>query len=91
MEGEMGKVVGVWETVKDAEIEETKKLWERVFDLPYEKAGGGLDMDLERVASVNPPVYWEVSDTDVNNIYKSMVPRFLLEVSDIFTFCYIVL
>lgn len=80
LEGEMGKVVGVWETVKDSEVKETKQLWERTFDQPYEKAGGRLAMNLDRVISIKPPVYWEVSDTDVNTKYKSMTPRFLLEV-----------
>ncbi|GLT90199.1 hypothetical protein SLE2022_081450 [Rubroshorea leprosula] len=77
---DMGKIVGAWETVKEKELESTKKLWERTVDQPYEKAGGGLSMELERVVPVKPPVYWEVSDTDVNSKYKSMVPRFLLEV-----------
>ncbi|KAJ0079811.1 hypothetical protein Patl1_22336 [Pistacia atlantica] len=79
---EMGKkVVGVWDTVKPKEVEETKKLWERNFDQPYEKAGGGLALELDGTASVKPPVYWDVSDTDVNSKYKSLVPRFLLEAS----------
>ncbi|XP_031252461.1 uncharacterized protein LOC116110372 isoform X2 [Pistacia vera] len=78
---EMGKkVVGVWDTVKPKEVEETKKLWERTFDQPYEKAGGGLALELDGTASVKPPVYWNVSETDVNSKYKSLVPRFLLEV-----------
>lgn len=40
MEVDMGKVVVVWEEVKEEEVEETKKIWERTFDEPYEKAGG---------------------------------------------------
>ena len=77
----MGKVVTVWESVKEKEMKETKILWERAFDQPYEKAGGEVVLDLNRANLVKPPVYWEVSDTDVNTKYKSMLPRFLLEVS----------
>ncbi|XP_030957907.1 glycine-rich domain-containing protein 1 isoform X2 [Quercus lobata] len=80
MEGDMGKVVTVWESVKEKEMKETKILWERAFDQPYEKAGGEVVLDLNRVNLVKPSVYWEVSDTDVNTKYKSMLPRFLLEV-----------
>ncbi|OMO98634.1 hypothetical protein CCACVL1_04137 [Corchorus capsularis] len=77
---EMGKVVRLWETVKEKEVEETKKLWERTFDQPYEKAGGGITVELEKLNLSKPPIYWEVSDVDVNTKYKSMIPRFLLEV-----------
>lgn len=90
----MGKVVTVWESVKEKEMKETKILWERAFDQPYEKAGGEVMLDLDRVNLVKPPVYWEVSDTDVNTKYKSMLPRFLLEVSlrlNIFLVFYMVL
>lgn len=69
MEGDM--------EVKEEEVEETKKLWEGTYDEPYEKAGGaacGWD------AKVKPPIHWEVTDDDVNTRYKSMLPRFLLEV-----------
>ena len=77
----MGKIVGLWETVRSKEVlEETKKLWERTFNQPYVKAGGTIEFG--GVASiVKPPVYWEVSDTDVNTKYKSLLPRFLLEVT----------
>ena len=72
----MGKVVTVWESVKEKEMKETKILWERAFDQSYEKAGGEVVLDLDRVNLVKAPVYWEVSDTDVNTKYKSMLPRF---------------
>ncbi|PPR99438.1 hypothetical protein GOBAR_AA21224 [Gossypium barbadense] len=50
------------------------------FDEPYEKAGGGIAVGMEKVVLPNPPIYWEVSDVDVNTSkYKSMIPRFLLE------------
>ncbi|KAM6577902.1 hypothetical protein CsatB_029739 [Cannabis sativa] len=74
------KVVSVWETVNKNEVEETKNLWETTLDQPYEKAGGEIDFNLDGVIPVQPPVYWEVSDTDVNTKYKPMQPRFLLEV-----------
>lgn len=77
----MGKVVTVWESLKEKEVKETKMLWETAFDQPYGKAGGEIALKSEITASVKSPVHWEVSDTDVNTKYKSMLPRFLLEVS----------
>lgn len=75
---EIIKVAGTWEVVKKVEIEETKKLWERTFEQPYEKAGGTA---IGKDVMVKPPIQWEVTGTDVNTKYKSMLPRFLLEVS----------
>ncbi|XP_059652364.1 uncharacterized protein LOC132299635 isoform X2 [Cornus florida] len=75
---DMGKVVGLGEAVKEGEVEETKKLWERVFDQPYEKAGGAANGGL---GQVKPWFSWEVMESDVNTKYKSMVPRFLLELN----------
>lgn len=76
---ELEKVVGEGELVKEEDLEVTKKLWEKVFDQPYEKAGcpaiggaGGLNP---------PPIHWEVTDTDVNVKYRPLLPRFLLEVN----------
>ncbi|XP_024020833.1 uncharacterized protein LOC21390690 isoform X2 [Morus notabilis] len=80
MDSDMGKVVSVWETVSKREVEETKNLWETTFDQPYEKAGGEIGFNFNGVVPVKPPVFWEVSDMDVNSKYKSMLPRFLLEV-----------
>ncbi|XP_027773204.1 glycine-rich domain-containing protein 2 isoform X3 [Solanum pennellii] len=77
LEEEMRKVVGGWENVKEADVENTKKLWERIFDQPYEKAGG---LAIGKAVDLKPPIYWEVTDTDVNAKYSSMLPRFLLEV-----------
>lgn len=76
LEEEMRKVVGGWENVKEADVENTKKLWERIFDQPYEKAGG---LAIGKAVDLKPPIYWEVTDTDVNAKYSSMLPRFLLE------------
>ncbi|XP_058002854.1 glycine-rich domain-containing protein 1 isoform X1 [Hevea brasiliensis] len=73
----LGKIVGMWETVQEKEVQETKEVWEKAFDQPYEKAGGTIDF--HGLAPVQPPVYWEVSDTDVNTKYKSLLPRFLLQ------------
>ncbi|GLT94860.1 hypothetical protein SLE2022_125770 [Rubroshorea leprosula] len=56
---DMAKVVGVWETVNVKDVDSIKKLWERAFDQPYEKAGVGLVMEFKRVIPVKPPVYWE--------------------------------
>ncbi|KAI3448542.1 hypothetical protein Pfo_005207 [Paulownia fortunei] len=77
LEGEVEKIIGVWETVKEEDLEETKMLWERTFDQPYEKAGGAA---IARTIIDEPPFYWDVTNTDVNTRYKSMVPRFLFEV-----------
>ncbi|KAM3378045.1 glycine-rich domain-containing protein 2 isoform X1 [Capsicum galapagoense] len=77
LEEEMRKVVGAWEAVKKEDIEDTEKLWDRIFDQPYEKAGG---LAIGKAVDVKPPIYWEVTDTDVNAKYSSMLPRFLLEV-----------
>ncbi|KAJ8772041.1 hypothetical protein K2173_027218 [Erythroxylum novogranatense] len=78
MEADMEKVVKLWETVKKEEMAMTKKLWETAFDQPYDKAGGTIEFD--GVASFKPHVYWDISDTDVNTRYRSLLPRFLLEV-----------
>lgn len=77
LEGAVEKIVGVWDVVKKEDTEETKMLWERTFDQPYEKAGGAA---IARPAA-EPPFHWDVTNTDVNTKYKSMVPRFLFEVS----------
>ncbi|KAJ4968808.1 hypothetical protein NE237_015509 [Protea cynaroides] len=76
MEGDLAKLVGVWDSVNGEDIKATKELWEKTFDQPYEKAGATLDQTL----SAKSPIYWEISDYDINRKYKSMEPRFLLEV-----------
>lgn len=81
LEGELQKLATLSETVKENELEETKKLWDRAFNQPYEKAGGEVPLTLENVISCNSPITWEESDTDVNTKYRSMHPRLLLEVS----------
>ncbi|KAG7023996.1 Glycine-rich domain-containing protein 1, partial [Cucurbita argyrosperma subsp. argyrosperma] len=80
MQGDLSKVVRFGETVKAMELEKTKQLWHRTFRQPYEKAGGGITMELGRAVTSNPLAYWEASDSDVNVKYKSMMSRFVLEV-----------
>jgi len=86
VESDLRKVVTLSETPKEKEFEETKKLWDRAFNQPYEKAGGEVPFTLEGVTSIESPVYWEESGTDVNTKYKSMLPRFLLEVNFLLSF-----
>ncbi|XP_042518846.1 uncharacterized protein LOC122092680 [Macadamia integrifolia] len=76
MEGNLEKVIGVWDSVNEKDMKATKELWERTFGQPYEKAGATLD----RTLSTKSLVYWEISNYDINKKYKSMEPRFLLEV-----------
>lgn len=80
VESDLEKVVPLCGPATKKEVEETKSLWERTFDQPYEKAGGGIVLE-PVVTSVKPPFYWDVSDTDFNSKYKSIQPRFLLEVN----------
>ncbi|XP_058770441.1 uncharacterized protein LOC131644064 [Vicia villosa] len=79
LESCMQKVATLSETVKEKEFEETKKLWDRAFNQPYEKAGGDVPLTLEGAIAVKSPVSWEESDIDVNTKYRSLLPRFLLE------------
>ncbi|QCE07305.1 hypothetical protein DEO72_LG9g2324 [Vigna unguiculata] len=64
VESDLRKVVTLSETPKEKDFEETKKLWDRAFNQPYEKAGGELPFTLEGVTSIKSPVYWEESGTD---------------------------
>lgn len=74
------KVVQVGEKVEKTEVETTKELWDRYFNQPYEKAGGELSIIAnESGLSNNTMFYWPVSDMDVNTAYKSIRPRFVLE------------
>uniref|UniRef100_A0A7N0U955 GRPD C-terminal domain-containing protein n=1 Tax=Kalanchoe fedtschenkoi TaxID=63787 RepID=A0A7N0U955_KALFE len=79
-ESGLGKIPGKGMPVKSEDVKETKMLWEKAFDQPYEKAGGEIHVNLEDKYSTKLPVYWDVSDADVNTKYKSLSPRFLLEV-----------
>ncbi|KAI7733478.1 hypothetical protein M8C21_033718, partial [Ambrosia artemisiifolia] len=75
MEENMSKIIESGEPVKEEDLEVMKKLWERVFDQPYEKAG------CPAIDDAKPLIRWEVTDTDVNVKYRSLLPRFLLEVN----------
>ncbi|XP_019057067.1 PREDICTED: uncharacterized protein LOC104805899 isoform X1 [Tarenaya hassleriana] len=76
---DMEKVIGVGESVEKTDLETTKELWDRNFNQPYEKAGGELDVIRNEPPFSEPPFYWPVSDIDVNTVYKSVLPRFFLE------------
>lgn len=81
----MRKVVRTGETVEKTQVETTKELWTRYFNQPYEKAGGELTVIAnESRLSDNTVFYWPVSDIDVNTAYKSIRPRFVLEVSSLY-------
>lgn len=75
----MQKIVGVGDSLNEEDVEETKMLWERTFDQPFEKAGGAA---ITRPIA-DPPFYWDITNSDVNTKYKSLVPRFLFEVSSL--------
>lgn len=75
----MKKILKVGDALKEEDVKETKILWERTFDQPYEKAGAAA---IARPIS-EPPFYWDITDTDANTKYKSLVPRFLFEVSSL--------
>ncbi|KAH1094799.1 hypothetical protein GYH30_040199 [Glycine max] len=70
IEGDLEKVATLSEKVKEKEFEETKKLWDRVFNQPYEIDGGEVPLMLEDVISIKSPIYWEDSGTDVNTKYR---------------------
>ncbi|CAM8965846.1 unnamed protein product [Rhodiola kirilowii] len=55
-------------------------LWDKAYNQPYEKAGGEIVVESENPNSAKLPVYWDVSDVDVSSKYRSLSPRFLLEV-----------
>lgn len=60
-----------------AEAEATRRVWEEVFDEPYERAGAGID------PAASPSrvfLNWEAAEADVNRTYKGLHPRFLMEV-----------
>ncbi|CAM8963075.1 unnamed protein product [Rhodiola kirilowii] len=79
-ESGLGKMVGIWMLPKPAEVKETKMLWDKAYNQPYEKAGGEIVVESENPNSAKLPVYWDVSDVDVSSKYRSLSPRFLLEV-----------
>ncbi|KVH95191.1 Protein of unknown function DUF1399 [Cynara cardunculus var. scolymus] len=78
MEGSMEKVIESEESVNEKALEAMEQLWERAFDQPYEKSGcpaiGGGDDGLKP-----PPIHWEITEIDANIKYRTLLPRFLLE------------
>ncbi|KAI3848080.1 hypothetical protein MKX03_035749 [Papaver bracteatum] len=74
IEEDLSRVNGIWDKVNDEDMKMTRKLWERLFDQPYEKAGGMLG---EIAKLIKIPVYWDAWSSDVNAKYKSLEPRFL--------------
>ncbi|KAL8234489.1 hypothetical protein R6Q59_020589 [Mikania micrantha] len=76
MEVSMEKIIGSGESANGDDLEVMKKLWERVFDQPFEKAGCAVNDD-----DVKPSIRWEVTDSDVNVNYRPLLPRFLLKVN----------
>ncbi|KAK8967683.1 hypothetical protein KSP40_PGU003618 [Platanthera guangdongensis] len=81
--GEMGdfwrRVVGFgdWKGTEEA-AEKTMIVWEAAFDEPYERAGAAVDL----TASPGRLLFnCDASASDVNGVYKSLQPRFLMEVS----------
>ncbi|KAL8188845.1 hypothetical protein R6Q57_029600 [Mikania cordata] len=76
MEVSMEKIIGSDESANGDDLEVMKKLWERVFDQPFEKAGCAVNDD-----DVKPSIRWEVTDSDVNVNYRPLLPRFLLKVN----------
>ncbi|XP_024994889.1 glycine-rich domain-containing protein 2 [Cynara cardunculus var. scolymus] len=80
MEGSMEKVIESEESVNEKALEAMEQLWERAFDQPYEKSGcpaiGGGDDGLKP-----PPIHWEITEIDANIKYRTLLPRFLLEVN----------
>ncbi|XP_056845242.1 glycine-rich domain-containing protein 1 isoform X2 [Raphanus sativus] len=81
LEETMIKVVRDGEAVEKSEVETTKKLWNRYFNQPYEKAGGELSVVITKESRLcnSTMFYWPVSDIDINTAYKSIRPRFVLE------------
>jgi hypothetical protein len=68
------------EMVSDEEVERTKALWEDAYDEPYDMAGS--EIDAGAVSTAREAFYWApaASEEDANRLYKSLQPRFLMEV-----------
>ncbi|OEL22269.1 hypothetical protein BAE44_0016713 [Dichanthelium oligosanthes] len=68
------------EVVSDEEVESTRALWEDAYDEPYDMAGS--EVDAAAVSAAREAFYWApaASEEDANRLYKSLQPRFLMEV-----------
>jgi hypothetical protein len=74
------RIAGLFATsATTKEIEETKRLWEELYDEPYERAGLLIDPS---VAIARQVFNWEVVAPveDINRVYKGLHARFLMEV-----------
>lgn len=72
--------VGYGEVVSDEVVGRTRVLWEDTYDEPYDMAGS--EVDVGAVSAAREAFYWvpAASEEDVNRLYRSLQPRFLMEV-----------
>ncbi|GLJ10870.1 hypothetical protein SUGI_0136940 [Cryptomeria japonica] len=75
--------------VSEEDLHETARLWEDTFGKPYETAGATFDSIQSKPLSIPKalegfntpkPIYWEYQDIDVNGKYKTLEPRYVMEV-----------
>ncbi|TVU20966.1 hypothetical protein EJB05_30573 [Eragrostis curvula] len=73
-------IVSFGEEVGEEVLERTRALWEEAYDEPYDMAGS--EIDAAAVSAVREAFYWEpaASEEDANRLYKSLQPRFVMEV-----------
>ena len=72
--------VGYGEVVSDEVVGRTRGLWEDAYDEPYDMAGS--EVDAGAVSAAREAFYWvpAASEADANRLYKSLQPRFIMEV-----------
>lgn len=75
--------------VSEEDLHETARQWENTFGKPYETAGATFDSIESKPLSIPKalegfntpkPIYWECQDIDVNGKYKTLEPRYVMEV-----------
>ncbi|XP_039114218.1 uncharacterized protein LOC120249688 [Dioscorea cayenensis subsp. rotundata] len=71
------RAMGFGVETSEEERESTRRAWEEAFDEPYELAGMVFD---PRRSPAREFFNWATWDADLNRKYKSLHPRFLLEV-----------
>lgn len=73
-------LVNFGEVASEEAVESTRALWEDAYDEPYDMAGS--EVDAGAVSAAREAFYWApaASEEDVNRLYKSLQPRFLMEV-----------
>nr|CAB3473098.1 unnamed protein product [Digitaria exilis] len=76
----VAKVGVAYGEVVNEEVESTRALWEDAYDEPYDMAGS--EVDAAAVRAAREAFYWTpaASEEDVNRLYKSLQPRFMMEV-----------